>query len=70
MCDIEPLVPVIVWLVAVHHRDSEGDEEASWTLQGTVRGKAHAQVSGIILHQDTTRNLFPGYILFFTHTRQ
>ena len=66
MCDIEPLVPVIVWLVAVHHRDSEGDEEASWTLQGTVRGKAHAQVLGII-DEERAPNV---HILFFTHTRQ
>ena len=66
MCDIEPLVPVIVWLVAVHHRDSEGDEEASWTLQGTVRGKAHAQVLGII-DKECAPNV---HILFFTHTRQ
>lgn len=33
MEDIEPLVPVIIWLLMVHHRDSESDEEAGWTLQ-------------------------------------
>ena len=49
---VEPFVPVVIWLVMVHHRHSEGEKNASRTLE--IRGEynEHAGYSNI-----TTDNL-------------
>ena len=41
MEDVEPLVPVIMWLLVVHHRYSEGQEQDCRELEGTSRLSQH-----------------------------
>ena len=54
MEDIEPFVPVVIWLLMVHHRHSEGEKKTSGTLEitGEYNVHVHAGYSNI-----TTDNL-------------
>lgn len=36
MEDIQPFVPVVVVFVCVYHRDSQGQQQTSWTLKGKM----------------------------------